>query len=75
MANKTNLLVSALFKSTPKVFFDRPDVLSDAEIAEELAIREQTDQMLSRARIKLINQMFQKQTSIKPIDNTPQYDF
>jgi len=76
MSNKVKSLVDALFKSNTKVFYDRPDELSAADIAKELELREQTDRMLSQARMKLVNAMFQtNQTTETALDDTPNFDF
>jgi hypothetical protein len=63
MADKGKELIKALFASSSKVFYDRPDVLSIEQVQEELDLREQTDQMLSRARLKLLDHMFPTRTS------------
>ena len=58
MANKTQLLITSLLKTNSKVFFDRPDALTNKDIQNELELRAKTDQMLSRSRMKLLDQLF-----------------
>ena len=58
MATKLQGLVDSLFKSNPKVFYDRPDTLTSEAIKTELDERESKDLAASIKRLKAINVLF-----------------
>ncbi len=58
MPNKVQGLVDSLFKSNPKVFYDRPDALTSDAIRKELDERESKDLAASIKRLKAINVLF-----------------
>ena len=57
MANKLQSLID-VFKSSPKVFYDRPPEKTSDDITNELELRERTDQMLAVARMRCIQNLF-----------------
>jgi len=66
MSTKTLDLVNALFAGKSKVFDERPPELSKEQIATEIKLREETDQLLQGARMRVIRQLFHPETTSKP---------